>query len=277
MMSRIFILEGIITIVISFFVVLIVPDFPQKAKFLSDIERAKLVAKLSADRGNEKLDLKSIKWAPIVLDYKIWMPTLLFFCCDMTAASMSSFIPTILTELGWTSARAQVMSIPIWLTGMAVQLVGSWTSSKLGVRFPFIIGGLCLALIGWVIQVVYVRDAAIRYFALFCMSGGTFIQMALLAGWMTNNLRGRASMAIGTAIQLGLGNCANFVASNVFITKQKPRYPSGFRTGLAITVVGIVACFVHAGLLRSHNQKLERKREGTGEGEDTQTEYKYVL
>ena len=160
---------------------------------------------------------------------------LMFFCCDMTAASIASFTPTILTELGWKAERAQVMSIPIWVVGFIFELGAGILSSRTGWRFPFILFGIILATIGWSIQIVYSESkglaAGVRYFSLFAMSAGTFLQMAMTTSWMTNNLRGRASIAIGVAIILGFGNCANFVASNVFVKNQAPFYPTGFRTG----------------------------------------------
>ena len=139
----------------------------------------------------------------------------MFFCCDLTAASMSAFIPTSLTELGWTAKLAQAMSIPVWLAGIAIQLSGAWLSARIGLRFPFILSGILLVLIGWSINIAYSegRDvsAAVRYLSLFLMSAGTFLQMSLVTAWLANNLRGRASLAMGTAIILGIGNCANFV------------------------------------------------------------------
>lgn len=204
----------------------------------------------------------------------------MFFCCDMTAASMSSFIPTILTEIGYAKAKAQAMTIPVWLVGIVALISTCWASGKAGRRFPFILLGIFIVLIGWSIMMYYSTHkhlaAGARYFALCCMSAGTFIQMALTTSWMTNNLRGRASIAVGTAIVLGLGNCANFVASNVFITKQAPFYPTGFRTGLGITLLGAVGCLVFLGCLVMHNRKLDAKRRENGGGEDTQEEYRYI-
>ena len=205
---------------------------------------------------------------------------MMFFCCDMTAASISSFTPTILTELGWTSAHAQALTVPIWVTGMLFQVTGGYLSGRTGWRFPFIFFGALCATVGWIIQIVHSErgnlSAAIRYFGLFCMSGGTFLQMSMSTAWMSNNLRGRASVAAGTAIVLGFGNCANFVATNVFIKAEAPYYPTAFRTGLAITVTGGVVCLSYTGLLWRHNQKLARKRMFNLR-EDDQQEYKYQI
>lgn len=209
----------------------------------------------------------------------MYCSTLMFFCCDMTAASMSSFIPTILTELGWTAARAQAMSIPVWITGIIFQLVLGYASSRTGWRFPFVLFGVLCVVIGWVVNLIYSQgkpvSAGVRYFSLFCMSAGTFLQMTLTTTWLANNLRGRASIAVGTAIILGVGNCANFVATNVFIRKEAPYYPTAFRTGLGITLVGALFCVVHVGLLYRHNQRLAKKRREFG-GVDDQREYIYL-
>ncbi|CAO2652028.1 Nn.00g003110.m01.CDS01 [Neocucurbitaria sp. VM-36] len=276
----IFILEGILTIAISFLVFILVPNFPEKTNILNAAEKKHLLETLQIDKGDQKLDIKSVNWLATIGDYKIWFPTLMFFCCDMTAASMSSFIPTILTELGWTRARAQAMSVPIWVTGMIFQLVGALISRRTGWRFPFILLGILSVLVGWIINVVYAEgrgggiSAAVRYFSLFCMSAGTFVQMSMTTSWLTNNLRGRASTAVGTAIILGIGNCANFVASNVFIKKEAPFYPTAFRTGLGLTIAGAVFCLVYVGLLWRHNRNLDGKRREMG-GEDNQKEYRY--
>jgi peptidoglycan/LPS O-acetylase OafA/YrhL len=170
------------------------------------------------------------------------------------------------------------MSIPIWITAMVTQILACWASGRTGWRFPFILLGIAIVLIGWCIQVYYSDhqlSAGARYFSLYCMAGGTFIQMAITTSWMVNNLRGRASIAVGTAIILGLGNCANFVASNVFITTEAPHYPTGFKTGLGITIAGAVFCLAFLGLLVKHNRKLDAKRKDSG-GVDTQEEYRYI-
>ncbi|KAF2005679.1 MFS general substrate transporter [Amniculicola lignicola CBS 123094] len=275
----IFIIEGCFTLFISFFVFLLVPDFPERTKVLNANEKAHLLAKLRYDKGDQKISFQSVNWFKTIFDYKIWFPTLMFFCCDMTAASMASFIPTILTELGWKAAKAQAMSIPIWLTGIVAQIFGCWISGRVGIRFPFILGGICIVLIGWIIMIVYSNTHSVapgvRYFALFSMSCGTFIQMAMTTSWMTNNLRGRASIGVGVAIILGLGNCANFVASNVFFKKESPYYPTAYGTGLGLTVAGAAICLSYVGILFIHNKKLDKKQAEFG-GEDNQTEYRYM-
>jgi len=276
----IFIIEGCITIAFSIAAYFIIPDFPETAKFITEEERTRLLTRLYVDRGDEKESIKDVNWIRVATDYKIWLLTAVFFCCDMSAASTSAFTPTILTQLGWTSKQAQVMSIPIWAVGIFAGLSSSYVSSRLNLRWPFILGGLSLARVGWIIQLCQVQPAAVRYFALFCIASGTFVQFPLLVGWLSGNLRGRAYLAVGTALQIGLGNCANFVASNVFISSESPRYRTGFTVGLTLTALGWVLTLVTLALFLSHNKKLDAKRAADpipDRREDDQVYYKYVL
>ncbi|KAL7940498.1 aldehyde dehydrogenase family domain-containing protein [Trichoderma barbatum] len=236
----VFILEGLFTFAFGLAAWFIIPAFPQDATFLTEDERAMLLARLRRDRGKERIDFKGINWLRVLTDWKIWSFTLIYFCADMGAASISSFTPTILGQLGWSASRAQVMSIPIWMVGIVVTLSTSYASGKLSLRWPFVITGAIFTLIGWCIQYTQVQPPAVRYFALYIIAFGSFLQFPILIGWLNSNLRGRPQQAIASAIQLGIGNCANFVASNVFITKQAPTYPTGFATGVGFATLATV-------------------------------------
>lgn len=191
----IFVIEGLATVVFSVFVFALLPDFPENVSswFLKEEERTYLVRKLETSRGSEERGSASDTVAlwKILLDWRIHLFTMCFFCCDMTASSLAGFAPTILKQLGWTASRAQLMTMPIWGVALIVSQVTNTLASWFDLRFPFVLGGICFELAGWIVMRVYVPQAGIRYFALFLMSTGTFLQMPMLMGWLSANLRGR--------------------------------------------------------------------------------------
>ncbi|KFY62337.1 hypothetical protein V497_02458 [Pseudogymnoascus sp. VKM F-4516 (FW-969)] len=274
----VFIIEGLITIVFSIAAFVIIPGFPEDAKFLTEPERAFLLKRLNDDRGEHKTDMKGVPWLRVLLDWKVWAFTVVFFCCDMSASSISAFTPTILKELGWTKSTAQVMSIPIWVVGIVFTLSASFLSGKLSIRYPFVFFGIALSLIGWAIQLAQVPAPGVRYFALFAIASGAFMQMPILIGWLNANLRGRPAQAVGAAVQLGIGNCANFISSNVFILDEAPRYPTGFTAGLAITAVGGGVLIIVVLLMAWHNSRLAKSEQvGEERDEHNQENYRYLL
>lgn len=70
----IFVIEGLLTILISVFVFTSVPDFPERTKILTASEREHLLQVLQQDKGSQKLDLKKVDWLKTMTDYKIWFP-----------------------------------------------------------------------------------------------------------------------------------------------------------------------------------------------------------
>lgn len=278
----IFVIEGVMTSVVGIAGLFLVPSFPDKASFLSQAKRTILLQKLDDDKrgspNNCADSLADVRWSHVLRDYKIWLMTVLFFCCDMTAASIANFLPTILTQLGWTASRAQVMSIPVWIFGMVCEVVVAWIADRVGYRLAFNAGALCVALAGWSIQRAFPASAAIRYFGIYLMAGGGFPQFPLLGGGLASNLRGRSYLAVGMAIQAGLGNSANFVASNVFISTQAPRYHTGFNAGIAILSIGVIVSIGTIVVFTMHNKNLAQERlRGEVPEEDGAVHYKLNL
>lgn len=262
----IFILEGLFSIayaVLSFFVI---PGFPKDATFLTEEERNLLLHRLEKERGNERISMRDVNWRKILLNWKVWLGTLVYFCGDLSSSSNVSFSPTILKQLGWTASQAQIHQIPIYLVAVTTSIIAHIWSGRAGIRFPFILVGVCLPLIGWCIQLAELTDQpAVRYFGLFMISAGASIQMPLSVAWVNNNVIGRPEKAVAAAIQMGFGNGANFVSSNMFITHQAPRYPTAFRVGTSFAVIGGLATLLLAFLLSNENRKLDRQeREDEG-------------
>lgn len=191
----IFVIEGVATCFFSVSILVLLPDFAESGStwWLKERERLYLVRKLEASRGNEQQGSASDNVAlwRILLDWRIHLFTMCFFCCDVTAASLAGFAPTILKELGWTESRAQLMTMPIWGSALVVSQAANTIASRIDLRSPFVLGGICFELAGWVVMRVYVPEAGIRYFALYLLSIGTFLQMPLLMAWLSANLRGR--------------------------------------------------------------------------------------
>ncbi|CAG8980987.1 hypothetical protein HYALB_00013548 [Hymenoscyphus albidus] len=154
-------------------------------------------------------------------------------------------------------------------------------AGKWGIRFPLIIVGPTLCTIGWSIQLAQVNPPGVRYFSLYLIAAGAFAQLPLLVAWLSANTVGRPKKAVVHALQLGFGNSANFVSANVFIKQEAPKYKTGFKAGLIITVVGLFAACVMEFLLIRKNKAADA-REEIGEEEKKMvgndgTRFRYTL
>ena len=108
-----------------------------------------------------------------------------------TGYSTSFFTPTILTQLGWTSIRAQVMSIPIYIVATVLAITTAVITDKLKHRFGAILIGCCVATIGYAILLNMHRvPVGARYFALYLITGGGYIAQPVTIVWLSNNVGG---------------------------------------------------------------------------------------
>ncbi|KAL8785862.1 MAG: hypothetical protein Q9195_008457 [Heterodermia aff. obscurata] len=260
----IFIVEGLLTIVVAVASKWLLADWPEQAKFLTDEERALLLEKLSQSEGVAKMDRLDKDALRLVLrDWKIWTGGLMYFGTVVSNYSIAYYLPTVLAGLGYTSSEAQIQTIPIYAAGFAVALLAAWVSDRLQHRFGFVMLGAAINAIGYAVLLATERvSVKVRYMALYLVECGLWIGSPVEVVWLTNNLGGHYKRAIGTAIQIAMGNMSGFVASNIFIEAQAPRYPVGYGVALAMTgVAGGAAAVLYQGLKRENNKRDRGERD----------------
>jgi cyanate permease len=277
----IFILEGLLNIIVALCTFWILPRFPAESTFLGAEEKKSLLNRLAAERGDEAEAFKGQPWLGFFFDWQTWLNIVVYFGADISAAAISQFSPTILSQMGLKANDANLRNVPIWLVGAIIALTVNLTAGKLNVRFPFIIAGALLCTVGWSIQLAQVDPPGVRYFGLYCIAIGAFCQLPLLVSWLSANTVGRPKKAVAHALQIGFGNSANFVSANVFITGEGPKFKTGFTTGLVVTIVGLViACVLGFILFRMNRAADEREAKGEVEtvmtGKDG-TRFRYIL
>lgn len=194
-------------------------------------------------------------------DIKIYLGTFLYMGIVQTGYATSFFTPTILKQLGWTSIRAQVMSIPIFIVATVLALITAVLTDRLKHRFAFIVTGCCIATIGYSILLA-MRDVSVgaRYFALYLITGGGYIAQPVAIVWLSNNVSGHYKRGISSAMQIGIGNIGGIVASNVYLPSQVPTYRLGFGIGLGFLWMGIVCAVALLLYLRRENKLREAGR-----------------
>ncbi|EER28038.1 hypothetical protein D8B26_006687 [Coccidioides posadasii str. Silveira] len=240
----IFILEGIATVVIAVASKFIIADWPETAKFLKEDERRLLIARLAADNKGatmDRLDSKSIKRC--LTDVKVYLGILMYFGIVNTGYATSFFTPTILNQLGWTEIMAQVMSIPVFVVATVVTLVCAVISDRMRHRYAFTLLGCGVATIGYVILICqHSVSVGVRYMAVFMVTAGGFVAQPVVMAWVSNNMGGHYKRSIASSMQIGFGNSGGLVASNVFLSSEKPGYPTGFGTSLGLVWICVLSC-----------------------------------
>lgn len=110
----IFILEGLFPAACSIPVWFFLPDTPETASFLTLEEKAFLINRLKDETGADNTD--KVRWSQVkeaLMDWKIWVMTVVYQGVSVGVYGFTSILPTAVEGMGYYSATAQLMTIPV--------------------------------------------------------------------------------------------------------------------------------------------------------------------
>ncbi|PKY09348.1 MFS transporter [Aspergillus campestris IBT 28561] len=260
----IFILEGLLTVVMSLVAYLWVYNYPSTAEFLSDKERAFIQHRLKTD--NDSIRDEAFSWSAVVdalQDPKVWLYGLGFHTMSLPLYTLSLFLPTIIKELGYTSAEAQLLSVPPYAVAFILTITVAILSEKTQRRAPFIMGSSMLGCIGYIMLLSDPRPG-VSYAGTIFAAAGIYPAVAIVLSWPANNVSGQTKRAIANAMQISIGNLGAVMGTQLYRTEYAPRYFVGHGVALAYLVANVGVVSVLWWVLRRENQRKAEVREREG-------------
>jgi len=254
----IFILEGLFTVVVGLLSYFMVHDFPDNAKFLSDDDRLRVIHRLAADQQAsahyEKFDMKFF-WES-VKDTKTWLFAIVYMGTDGSLYAFSLFLPTIIKQLGkYSPTHANLLTVPPYAVAAVMTVLVGWYADRTKRR------GLCnifislLAIIGFC-MLIGSQNPKVQYAGTFLAAVGIYPTIANTISWCSNNVEGVYKRGVTLGIVIGWGNLNGVVSSNIYPTKDQPKFYAGHGT-----VLGYLTVFLFGGsiittlYLRAENTK----------------------
>ena len=223
----IFIVEGVITVGFGLCSFFFLPHTPATAKFLTEEQRAGAIKRLQLDsRGStsnaavdyEKFDWRWVKMAFFNINTILLSFNFLFILVPIYSYSL--FLPTIISGLGYKAITAQLFTVPPNVVAFLVVILCAYGSDHYKMRGPFVLGGCVLGIIGYIIMLT-AESNAVKYGGTFFIAAGVFQMSPAVCAWLNNNLAPHYTRATGTGLQVGIGNCAAFIATFTYLEKDK--------------------------------------------------------
>lgn len=148
--------------------------------------------------------------------------------------------------MGYTSAQAQLLTIPVYAVGTATTLFLSWLADRRHRRWPFVVIPYAIALIGAIglLSTPHPRLPGLTYAFLFAIPAGVFPAVISLVAWVSNNLAPSWKRSVGIAMSIMFGNMGGLVGSNIYIASEAPHYWTGYGITCACLTIAIVCTFV---------------------------------
>ncbi|KAI0188599.1 major facilitator superfamily domain-containing protein [Xylaria flabelliformis] len=257
----IFILEGIATVLIATAAYWFVHNYPDTSKFLNNEEREFVRLRLATDC--DATHEEKFSWAAVqnaLRDPKCWLYGLAFHTMSLPLYTLSLFLPTIITNLGYTAATAQLLTVPPYAFAFGTTVAVAVLSERLAKRAVFIAGSAVFAAIGYSILLGNTNPVArpgVSYVAVFFAAGGIYPATALVLSWPTINVSGQTKRAIATAMQISIGNIGAVLGTQLYRSHDGPRFIVGHSFALGYLLANAIVVTILALILKKENKRRQ--------------------
>ena len=271
--SWILILEGLLTIAVSIAAYWLVPHYPQRSKTFTAREKAIIAARMHADR--DSLDEEAFSWDGVKQAFRdpyVYLYSLVFNGFAFALYTISLFMPTIIADLGYSAANAQLLTVPPYFLAFVFTMSIAHWSFKVNRRLVFIIGCALLAIVGYIVQITSPTVAG-RYVALFITTSGVYAGNALVLSLPSENVSGQSKRATALAMQIAFGNTGSIVGVQLYRQPLGRLKNSDYRVSHGLSIlwlgIGITAASTLWYLLDKENKRRDALQASSlGEKED---------
>ncbi|ETN39865.1 uncharacterized protein HMPREF1541_06091 [Cyphellophora europaea CBS 101466] len=258
----IFILEGLLTVVVAASAYFFIHNYPSTATFLSENERDVIQRRLKAD--SDATNDEAFNWANVrkaLTDIKVYLYCFNFHTMSLPLYTLSLFLPSIIRDLGYSSAQAQLLTIPPYAIAFITTMTMAVLSERYKRRAPFIIGSSSFAIIGYILLLADPRPGP-SYTGTIFAAAGIYPSVALVLAWPANNVSGQTKRAVANGLQISIGNLGAVLGTQLYRTETAPRYFLGHSFALAYLVANVAVASLTWWVLKRDNEKKERRVAG---------------
>ncbi|KXS94790.1 hypothetical protein AC578_2513 [Pseudocercospora eumusae] len=203
---------------------------PQEIRYLELRQLARQTHISDPHHERKPLD-KRILYS-VITDFKIYLLILAFWSNVTPNYGLKSTMPQIIKNMGYTSAKAQLLTIPAYTIGGISAYVSAIMSDRWRWRMPFIVIPQGAVVVAYAILAGRAKDIrdniAVCYFAICLACFGLYPIGPGVQAWNLSNLAGPTKRALGIGYLTCFGNMERITGSFIFIEDEAPTYRTGF-------------------------------------------------
>jgi len=190
---------------------------------------------------------------------------IVYMGADMPLYAFSLFLPTIISELGFKTTKAQLLSVPPYVGAAVATIAVGFIADRTKKR------GLCnivtsfFGITGFA-MLLGSQNAHVKYAGTFLGAVGIYPCIANTVTWVANNVEGSYKRGVVLGMVIGWGNLNGVISSNIFF--KAPDFTVGHAT-----VMGFMILFLLGGsilldllLMRENAARKAGKRDHWVEG-----------
>ena len=203
-----FVLEGLPSVLVGILVVVLLPNGPKTAKWLTPQERDMVIQRIHEEEAS-KFELgEKHHFLDAFKDYRVWALAVVYFCGVVCFYAVNFWMPTIIQELGIAKTdflKVGLISMIPWGLAAVAMVVWGAHSDRTGERRWHAAGGLLVGILGLLGLALVGHDPITSIIALSLVTVGILCWVATFWSLPTAFLSGTAAAA-GIAWINSVGN-----------------------------------------------------------------------
>ncbi|CAO3662796.1 unnamed protein product [Rhizopus stolonifer] len=252
-----FIVEAIPTIALGLLSFIVLPNMPESAgRWLTEEERRVAIQRTKSSGNTDSNPFDKKQFLAAAVDYKVWLAVIIYIGLNIALASFSIFLPTIIRDMGFSSLKAQLLSIPPYVVACLLVFIVSWNSDRTLQRGYHIIAVCCLGVLGYIFLLASL-NVGLRYTGAILVACGIYPIIPLTLSWVSNNQLGHTKRAVAIGMVSMIAQCFSMLGTQIYKTEDSPRYVKGH----VVCLIFLILAAISAGLLRFLLSRENKKRD----------------
>ncbi|ORY95291.1 high-affinity nicotinic acid transporter [Syncephalastrum racemosum] len=242
--------------ILSFFVL---PNLPSSAsRWLTPAEKELAVRRVRRDGNTDGKSFNKDQFFAALLDIKNWLSVLIYVGLNIALASYAVFLPTIIKDMGFSSLNAQLLTIPPYVAACILVFFVSWNSDRTLQRGYHIMAVSAIGVLGYIFLLASL-NVGLRYTGAVLVACGIYPIIPLTLSWVSNNNLGHTKRAVAIAMTSMIAQCFGMVGTQIYKTKDSPRYITGHVVCLVFMALAGISAAVLRFLLKRENDRRDRE------------------
>ncbi|KAL4890556.1 major facilitator superfamily domain-containing protein [Aspergillus ambiguus] len=254
-----FVVVGVVNIIVSILVLFVLPESPEKAKFLSAADRERIAQRLRDDQAG--VGDKVFRWGSLVEafgDLQSWMLVLLTILITIPSGVITTFSSILILNFGYTSKQSALLNMPSGVVSIVSTMLSSYAISKGYSRWLAIDVLLIPTLLGSCMMSFLPKDNQAGLLVGIYMVNTTVAPLALIFAWTGANFKGYTMKVSGSTLVSAGFSIANIIGPQTFQARDAPAYIPAKITIVAVNAAAIVISTALRVMYGFRNKRADR-------------------
>lgn len=192
------------------------------------------------------------------LDWKVWTHSLIYICGSIPLYSLSLFLPSIISGMGFSNLAAQAMSAPPYAIACFFTIAVAIDADRRGERGFHVAGPAFLGMIGYILLVTLRDKGNVALYIASCITvTGVFGHAPAMLSWFSNNIGGHTKRGVASAIIISIGNVGGAIGGQIYRASDAPHYVNGHTACACLLAANVIVSLSFKYALKRINKKRE--------------------